>query len=257
MTSGDTVPAIVFNDKHSQGTRARITLGWGPPAPEALSELGRWQGAEANCWTWLDNEIPQVRCFNGGKAIAFCGHGLLACAWFWRQRGLAFTVVHSESASYCVSGDQAQPQLHCAPITCTAGGDIPRGWFNVPPVKSALAGDENGYRILCWPSGYDLASLQPNLSRIAMESTRSVIATAAAAPGGDHQVSLRYFAPNHGNPEDSVTGSACVVLTDFWRFQRLTLRQFSPRGGLVQTQRTPEAVILTGKVGIDACYTLL
>lgn len=73
------------------------------------------------------------------------------------------------------------------------------------------------------------------------------------APGDMHGVDFvsRFFAPQSGVPEDSVTGSAHCGLACLWadRFGRkaLTGYQASRRGGYVHVERVGERVKLGGR----------
>lgn len=65
----------------------------------------------------------------------------------------------------------------------------------------------------------------------------------------------RFFAPNAGVNEDSVTGSAHSTLIPFWRHRlnktQMTARQLSPRGGTLFCEDLGERVIISGKA---VCY---
>lgn len=79
---------------------------------------------------------------------------------------------------------------------------------------------------------------------------RGMIAT---APSDDDRYDFvsRFFAPNHGIPEDPVTGSAHCKLMPYWAKRlgktKLTARQISPRGGTVICEIKGERVTLTGR----------
>lgn len=74
----------------------------------------------------------------------------------------------------------------------------------------------------------------------------------ATAPSDDPRYDFvsRFFAPNHGIPEDPVTGSAHCKLAPYWakRLGRtvLTARQVSPRGGTVMCEVVGDRVKLAG-----------
>jgi len=59
---------------------------------------------------------------------------------------------------------------------------------------------------------------------------------------------VRYFAPAYGQPEDSATGSAAVVLADYWGQSRLRLEQRSARGGFLKTRLSTDSVALSGAI---------
>jgi len=82
---------------------------------------------------------------------------------------------------------------------------------------------------------------------------RGIIVT---APGDDVDFVSRYFAPNHGIPEDPVTGSAHCTLTPYWadRLGKTTLeaRQVSRRGGWLRCTVKGNRVLIAGR-----CITYL
>jgi len=123
-------------------------------------------------------------------------------------------------------------------------------WFNFTPEAAAIAGDKNGYWIMRWPDGFDLKELKPNFAAICRSTNRALIATCRADPGSGHDVGLRYFAPQYGNNEDSVTGSAAVVLANYWRQPKLVLRQFSARGGLINARILDDRVAISGNLAM-------
>lgn len=71
------------------------------------------------------------------------------------------------------------------------------------------------------------------------------------APGMDHDFVSRTFVPEHGIPEDPVTGSAHCTLVPFWA-QRLgktslSAYQASARGGVLQCEHLGDRVKIAGK----------
>lgn len=90
------------------------------------------------------------------------------------------------------------------------------------------------------------AGLGPLLSELGM---RGLIATAPSDDPAFDFVS-RFFAPNHGIPEDPVTGSAHCKLAPYWAQRlgktRMTARQISPRGGTVVCEVAGNRVKLAG-----------
>src|SRR5690606_33440294 len=122
---------------------------------------------------------------------------------FWLRKHDA-TTARFDGGGYRVEAQwrNEQPWLrfarpHCQPTQ-------PPAWFDPAPTHAALAGGDDGYRVLAWPDGTDLRQLQPPLQRIRELDGRALIITAGEADG----VGLRYFAPQYGNDEDAATGSA-------------------------------------------------
>ena len=71
------------------------------------------------------------------------------------------------------------------------------------------------------------------------------------APGLDHDFVSRTFVPEHGIPEDPVTGSAHCTLVPFWaeRLGKSTLHayQASRRGGVLDCEHLGDRVKISGK----------
>ncbi len=244
----DATTIRLFHDPPLQGTRATVRPGGRPPSDAEARRHSREDASEASCWVWKEEAGLQVRCYNNGHPVRFCGHGLLASVFTWlRRHPDTSRPLRVDNGRTCYTLDEDDGfWLHCARIPWKPVDAIPGDWFDTPPEATALAGDDDGYWILRWPTGFDLHRLQPRLSTIARESRRAVIATAAGKSGGD--VRLRYFAPAHGNPEDSVTGSAAVVLAGYWQQPELVLEQCSPRGGRLVVRLDTDGVALSGPI---------
>lgn len=88
---------------------------------------------------------------------------------------------------------------------------------------------------------------------------RGLIATAPSDDPAYDFVS-RFFAPNHGIPEDPVTGSAHCKLAPYWAARlgktRLTARQISPRGGTVICELAGDRVMLGGHCVLYSTATI-
>ena len=235
---------LLFDGQGTLGTRADVH--WGRP-PADTSHLDYWSDAEAQCWLWQDRDGAQARCYNAGRAIAFCGHGLLACAYLWSlERGEPPAFLSTGKTRFRVLQEGGKPWLIAPrPAECRPCPSRP-SWFGEPPTAAWAVGEENGYIVLQWDAGFDLRGLTPNHEAICRDTDRAVIATSKSLPGKSFDVGLRYFAPQYGNPEDSVTGSACVVLADFWPGENLRFRQYSERGGLVKVRKGDNTVSITG-----------
>lgn len=236
----------VFSAAELTGTRARIRLGEKSPAGMMPPH---WD-TEATCYAWLEKNSLQVRCYNRGVAIEFCGHGLLASAHAAWLEGCLPEKLCSPSATYGTREDGNALWLRCPTLPCTPSPRLPgERWFDCNPLLAAMSGGDTGYWILCWPDGFDLARLKPDLGAISRSTRRAVIVTSAGVEDGNAR--LRYFAPQYGSDEDTVTGSACVVLADFWRERlgkNLNFIQQSPGGGLVQTRHLGASIEIGGRV---------
>jgi predicted PhzF superfamily epimerase YddE/YHI9 len=84
----------------------------------------------------------------------------------------------------------------------------------------------------------DVAKFQPDYGAMSSLPLRAVIVT---APGREVDFVSRWFAPKHGEKEDTgITGSAHCSLVPYWanRLGKTTLRarQLSPRGGPIDCE---------------------
>jgi predicted PhzF superfamily epimerase YddE/YHI9 len=134
--------------------------------------------------------------------------------------------------------------------------------FNAPAGTAAAIGETLGttapaelhkgrYLVAVWPEARAVRAIKGpgDIGRI----LRSVDlwGLIATAPGdGGYDFISRFFAPDKGVPEDSVTGSAHCALTPFWA-QRLgkkslRARQVSPRGGDLNCIDAGANTILSG-----------
>jgi PhzF family phenazine biosynthesis protein len=96
----------------------------------------------------------------------------------------------------------------------------------------------------------DVAALKPDFAAVARLDAWAVLATAPGDTPGVDFVS-RFFAPSHGIPEDPVTGSAHCELIPFWAKRlgkaKLSARQISARGGVLECEHRGERVTIAGK----------
>ncbi len=106
--------------------------------------------------------------------------------------------------------------------------DVKNGLGNLP--KELYRGRDDFLAI--FDDEDSIASLSPNMDTLCKVPSRGVI---ASAPGREVDFVSRFFAPQSGIPEDSVTGSSHTTLTPYWskrlNKQNLTAKQLSKRGG--------------------------
>lgn len=242
------------------------------------------------CFAWQRRGRLQVRCFHRGNRIKFCGHGLLACAHVWRQMQVEKARFGSSlpgSTLSMVSGGKRFEFLmrnglwwlrlqrpYCRawmlPAEAAAG-------FQPPPIKSALCGSTQGYKIFEWPAGTDIATVRIQTAYLCSDR-RATILTArtkksSAAESGtaesktdesgtdEYSFTLRYLAPQYGIEEDAATGSANAVLSDYWLQAGLQppfrARQCSREGGIIFSDCAARysfiggCVVIGAKVSVD------
>ena len=102
--------------------------------------------------------------------------------------------------------------------------------------------------MLVYNSEQDILKLKPNFRAMSLVDARGVIVT---APGTKSDFVSRFFAPQHGIKEDSVTGSAHVTLTPYWaeklNKKDLTAIQLSKRTGHLKCTALGNRVEISGQ----------
>ncbi len=97
-----------------------------------------------------------------------------------------------------------------------------------------------------------VASMRPDLARVATFDRNAVIAT---APGGEaSDIVIRVFAPNVGLPEDPVCGTAHRIIVPYWAERigktKIHSRQLSPRGGDLWCEDKNGIVVIAGEASL-------
>ncbi|WOJ92754.1 PhzF family phenazine biosynthesis protein [Congregibacter variabilis] len=208
------------------------------------------------CLSWpIDDDVCAVRCWSPADTqIKLCGHGLLCCgaAWSAADRAVGQLEMNGLRAAFHAEGDRfwiGLPSISC--VACRVPHWIGE-FFPVLPWRAAEAGDENGYLVLEWPQGFDLRALPIPAYALRRRSNRALIVTSRGSRSSPVDVQLRYFAPQHGVPEDTATGSAMRVLATYWMNrdldEQLTAQQCSRYGGELRSRVDGELTWVGGRV---------
>ena len=123
------------------------------------------------------------------------------------------------------------------------------------PEHAAEAGPADGYLVLAVPAECDVATLPAPGDSLEDHTRRSLIVTrqvsAETALCGE-EIQYRYFAPQHGVPEDTATGSAMRVVAAYWQSRgagdELRALQCSADGGWLQSRITNDRTWIGGRV---------
>jgi len=217
---------------------------------------GPGDGMVTQCVSWPSGEdVADVRCWSlDGSPINLCGHGLLCSgvAWLRSQTAVSQLRMNGLPVAFHTEDDMAWvglPRIDCE--ACSTPSWV-RDFFPELPWRAAIAGGDNGYLILEWPAGFDLTTLPVPGYGLRRRTQRSVIATAVDHDNPAFDVQLRYFAPQHGVPEDTATGSAMRVLATYWMNRELNdglhAYQCSAFGGELRSRIRGELTWVGGRV---------
>jgi PhzF family phenazine biosynthesis protein len=191
-----------------------------------------------------------IRWFTPATEIDLCGHATLASAWvlfeLLRHEG---SRIEFDSLSGVLGVDKegdllaldfpSRPPVKvepCAGLLETLGGS---------PAEVLASRD---YMVV-YESEEEVRRLKPSMTGLMEIDRFAVIVTAKGQTPGVDFVS-RFFAPQHGVPEDPVTGSAHSTLIPFWAGRlgkkSMLAHQVSPRGGVLHCEDRGERVRIAG-----------
>jgi predicted PhzF superfamily epimerase YddE/YHI9 len=201
-----------------------------------------------------------LRWFTPATEVDLCGHATLASAWLVfaeLDRGLAVVDFDTRSGMLTVErGEDGRHRMSLPSDIVTPmenatvlAGEIGETLGTAAPVGLctgrnilALFADPAEVRAIKGPG--EIAKLIP--------TDKGLIATAKGDHG--HDFISRYFAPHHGVPEDSVTGSAHCALAPFWSRrlgkQTMRARQESARGGELICTDAGARTVLSGNCAL-------
>jgi predicted PhzF superfamily epimerase YddE/YHI9 len=213
------------------------------------------------CQTWFDNQknVYVVECFNDGRLIACCGHGLLSTAYYWMHKqklDKLFLLMNGTLIPTYFDNNNVWlrfPRIACTP--CDRPTWLNKLIGNDQSIAAATAGDDDGYLIVQWPDNYPLDCLSKPGKSLAKFSQRAVIYTARykSIEPSEILMQFRYFAPQYGVEEDDATGSAMRILIDYWaeladQNTTITALQASPAKGLLRARLSKMTVDIGGCV---------
>jgi len=201
----------------------------------------------------LNDNHFDIRWFTPMTEVALCGHATLAAAHvLWTEMEIVTREeIYFESKSGVLKAWRDDdgitldfPAHYVEPIS------IPEGLLEALGVSPVYVGRANDDCLVELHSAQEVIDLAPDTARLADIDCRGVIITAEATPDADYDFVSRFFAPNVGVVEYSVSGSAHCKLATYWS-ERLgrnsfTAYQASKRGGYVKVIHEGERVLLTG-----------
>jgi PhzF family phenazine biosynthesis protein len=190
-----------------------------------------------------------LRWFTPTVEVPLCGHATLASAFvIMTELNRAATRVSFETKSG-VLGVTRSGDLFTLDFPC-----YPPQPATAPPRLAAALGvavtaiwQANKYMVVL-DSEQALRALKPDFSSFDWLNGFDVVVT---APGDHCDFVSRFFAPNHGIPEDPVTGSTHCTLVPFWAGRlgktKLRARQISERGGDLECELKDDRVLISGR----------
>jgi PhzF family phenazine biosynthesis protein len=231
--------------------------------PAAICPLDSWLPDELMQSIAMENNLAEtayfvksgerykLRWFTPETEMDLCGHATLASAYvifrfvepeatrleFETRSGVL--AVEREGSKLVLDFPSRPPQrvAPCAGLLEALGGNPKEVWA------------ARDYMVL-YETEEEVRALKPNMLMLCGLDRFAVMVTAPSSTRGVDFVS-RFFAPEHGVPEDPVTGSAHCTLVPYWaaRFgeNRLIARQVSARGGELECELRGDRVRMGGE----------
>ena len=196
-------------------------------------------------------DIYELRWFTPTIEVDLCGHATLASAFilfnyenhigdtieFFSHRSGKLTVTKKDNLlTLNFPSDQIKPiKINEDVLAC----------FDLAP-KEAYIGKSD--LLLIFDSEKEIVNLQPKMDKIRKIDVRGII---VSSKGDSADFVSRFFAPQSGVDEDSVTGSAHTTLTPYWTEKlgktNQTARQLSNRGGDLKCTLVNDRVEISGE----------
>lgn len=191
-----------------------------------------------------------LRWFTPTVEVDLCGHATLASAYV--------IATYIDAAAETIRFDSAS-----GPLTVTRAGEVftldfpthkPEPFDDGGAVAEALGVEPQEVMkavklMAVLADESEVRAAAPDLEKVKALPGDGLIITSA---GDSVDFVSRYFAPHAGIPEDSVTGSAHVVLTPYWaaRLGKSTLeaQQVSARLGKLKVEDRGERTLISGTV---------
>jgi PhzF family phenazine biosynthesis protein len=189
-----------------------------------------------------------LRWFTPAVEVDLCGHATLAASHMLWETG---EVALSEPITF---------HTRSGPLIATKNGaislDFPAKAITTAPLpfapkflpKAVYTGHNKMDWLVQLGSEAEVRALVPDMDEIVRLGIRGLIVTAQGS--GPFDFISRFFAPQAGVPEDSVTGSAHCALAPFWSERlgksKMHAYQASERGGEVGVEIMGDRVVLSG-----------
>lgn len=240
-----------FADRLFTGNPAAIVILDNWIGDDLMQKIGTENNVAETAFLVKKGDLYEIRWFTPTVEMDLCGHATLASA---------FVLMNF----YEDNTDQINFYSHISGrLNVTREGDLYHLDFpadkihetNLPEplMKGIRKIPVETYRgktdyMLVYRSQKEIELINPDFEVISRVDSRGIIVT---APGENEDFVSRFFAPQSGIREDSVTGSAHTTLIPFWSERlgrkKLKARQLSKRGGYIYCEDCGDRVKIGGR----------
>ncbi len=244
-----------FTDRIFRGNPAAVTLVDSPLSDSTMQQIAAEINLSETAFVGPSEKGSRsLRWFTPTVEVELCGHATLASSAVLFAVGLETDTVKFQTRSGELTCHQKGAGVAMDfPAAETRELDIPefaRQLVGDGAIAAARTGVSHGWLVLEYPTPELVADLRPEFAAFHHHTSDGIIAT-AACHDGNHDYHCRVFVPQYGIDEDPVTGSANVVLADYWQ-KRLGKDAFkgwqaSTRGGELIVRRDGDRCWLEGQ----------
>ena len=223
---------------------------------ELMQQIAAENNLAETAFAVSNNDHYELRWFTPEIEVDLCGHATLATAFVlynyydFKENTLRF--ISPRSGELLVQKDDS------GLLTMDFPTDVVTTVPEQPNITEAIRKKpveifkgKTDY-MLIYETQEDIENMKPNFHLLNKLDCRGVIIT---AKGNNVDFVSRFFAPQCGIPEDSVTGSAHTTLTPYWSEKLnkkiLSAKQLSERGGDLQCEYHGDRVKISGN---GVCY---
>ncbi len=241
-----------FTDSLFGGNPAAVMPLESWPEDDLLQAIAAENNLSETAFLVAADDGYDLRWFTPATEVPLCGHATLASA-------------HVLFTELGCSNDSVTFQTHSGPLQVTRRDDLLTLDFPAYELEPAAVDiavcDALGAtaseviqvlgaikQLYVFEFEEDVSGLSPDFAALGKATDQCVIAT---APGNDCDFVSRFFGPPVGVDEDPVTGSAHCALVPYWAGRsgqtRLSARQVSRRGGVLDCELAEERVRMSGR----------
>jgi PhzF family phenazine biosynthesis protein len=220
------------------------------PAPEAwMAAVAAEMRHSETAFVDLSADPPGLRWLTPEVEVDLCGHATLAAAHVLFEEGLArgATAFATRSGELRARARGAEIEIEL-PAAPAEEAPAPPGLAEALGAAPVWTGRSGGDLVVELGSGEEVSALAPDVAALASMAGRGVVV--AGAGGARCDVTVRFFAPAVGIPEDPVTGSAQSAIAHRWAARtgrdEIEVHQASARGGRLRARPHGASVAVTG-----------
>jgi predicted PhzF superfamily epimerase YddE/YHI9 len=241
-----------FTDQPFSGNPAAVCVMEQWPEESLMMDITRENNFSETAFTVKEDDGYRLRWFTPGGEIDLCGHATLATAYAlfrFHEPGAEEITFRTASGELRVARRDGWlvmdfPAYRLEPVPVT---DEMEAALGARPREAYLDRD----LLLVYDDEATVREMRPD---IALVAGLPGMAACPTAPGAEFDCVSRFFAPDMGIEEDSVTGSAHCMVAPYWAGRlgkdEIHAWQASERGGELLCEVRGDRVSVAGKAAL-------